>query len=76
MKHCKALDLLSAILVFIGALNWGLVGAFHFNLVHSIFGSVSNVAVHVIYVIVGLFGIYHFLRDLKGFCANSCKSSD
>jgi len=73
MKHCKALDLLSAILVFIGAINWGLVGAFHFNLVHTIFGSVSNVGVRVIYVIVGLFGIHHFIRDLMGCCGKSCK---
>lgn len=73
MKHCKALDLLSAILVFVGALNWGLVGAFNFNLVDAIFGSASNIAVHVIYVVVGLFGIYNFIRQLNSCCGKSCK---
>jgi uncharacterized membrane protein YuzA (DUF378 family) len=38
------------ILVVIGALNWGLVGFFNFDLVTAIFGSMS----YIIYDIVGL----------------------
>jgi uncharacterized protein len=45
----------------IGALNWGLVGFFRFNLVHAIFGGVAmeqpSVATRVIYMIVGLCGL-------------------
>ncbi len=37
----KALYTIAFILVIIGGLNWGLVGAFDYNLVHGIFGSMS-----------------------------------
>lgn len=40
----------------IGALNWGLVGLFDFNLVSSLFGD-ENVITRIIYVLVGLAGI-------------------
>ncbi|MEO6795268.1 MAG: DUF378 domain-containing protein [Mycobacterium sp.] len=40
-------------LVIIGGLNWGLVGAFEFNLVDTIFGE-GSAASRVIYVLVGL----------------------
>lgn len=41
------------VLVWVGALNWGLVGAFNFNLVNAILGSVPTVE-RVVYVLVGL----------------------
>jgi uncharacterized membrane protein YuzA (DUF378 family) len=44
-------------LVIIGALNWLLVGAFHFDLVAAIFGTMSVLS-RVVYVVVGLAGIY------------------
>ena len=39
-------------LTIIGALNWGLVGAFHFNLVSFIFG--TGVFANIIYILVGI----------------------
>lgn len=39
-------------LVIIGALNWGLVGAFHWNLVSFIFG--MGVLANIIYILVGI----------------------
>jgi uncharacterized membrane protein YuzA (DUF378 family) len=57
----RALDLGALVLVIVGALNWALVGLFEFDLVATIvgedFGEV-NVASRVIYVLVGLAGIY------------------
>ena len=50
------LDLVAAILVIIGGINWGLVGAFDFNLVQEIFG--SGTVADIIYIIVGLAAIY------------------
>ena len=47
------------LLVIICALNWGLVGAFEFNLVSTIFGSMSFIS-RIIYVLVGLSAIYAF----------------
>lgn len=44
-------------LVVIGALNWGLVGIFDFNLVAAIFGSGSVVS-RIIYILVALAGLY------------------
>jgi len=44
------------ILVLVGALNWGLVGAFDINIVNAVFGSWARVE-RVIYVLVGLAAI-------------------
>jgi uncharacterized membrane protein YuzA (DUF378 family) len=40
-------------LVIIGALNWGLIGFFAFDLVAAIFGSMS-MAARIVYALVGL----------------------
>ena len=53
----NVLDWIAYILVIIGALNWGLVGLFNFNLVTFLFGSVP-VLVAIIYILVGLAGLY------------------
>ena len=44
-------------LVIIGALNWLLVGLFHFDLVAALFGPTSVIS-RIVYVLVGLAGIY------------------
>ncbi len=44
------------IITIIGALNWGLIGLFDFNLVDTIFG-VGSLLSRIIYVIVGICGI-------------------
>jgi len=44
-------------LVIIGALNWLLVGAFHFDLVAAIFGQMSALS-RIVYIVVGLCGLY------------------
>ncbi len=43
-------------LVIVGALNWGLVGLFHFNLVSAIFGDMSVLS-RIVYIVVGLSGL-------------------
>lgn len=45
------------IIVIIGALNWGLVGLFNFNLVSFIFDNLSTVVSRIIFSIVGIAGI-------------------
>lgn len=57
----KALDLVTLVLVIIGALNWLLVGLFEFDLVAEITGDSfgdTNVISRIIYILVGLSGIY------------------
>ncbi len=53
-------DWVAYILVLVGALNWGLVGAFDYNLVDSIFG-VDSAGSSVIYILVALAGVYTFM---------------
>jgi uncharacterized protein len=60
----KKLDVVAAILVVVGAINWGLVAAAHFDLVASIFGmrfgEVSSFSA-VVYGLVALSGLYQAL---------------
>lgn len=51
------LDWVSIVLVVIGALNWGLVGLFEFDLVAAIFGRLSALS-RIIYVLVAVAGVY------------------
>jgi len=52
------MDTLSLILIIIGALNWGLIGLFQFDLVASLFGGMSAIVSRIIYSLVGLAGIW------------------
>lgn len=49
----KFLKNISYILVLVGALNWGLVGLFDFDLVAKIFGEMSTLS-RLVYILVGL----------------------
>jgi len=51
-------------LVLIGALNWGLIGAFDFNLVSYLFGEMSATT-RIIYSIVGLCAIAYFVFSIR-----------
>jgi hypothetical protein len=53
----SGLTWLAIALVVIGALNWGLVGLFEFDLVAAIFGALSPLS-RIIYVLVAIAGIY------------------
>ena len=51
------LQKISLILTIIGAINWGLIGFFKFNLVDTIFGSMT-VLTRIIYALVGISGLW------------------
>lgn len=53
----KALDYTILLLVIIGAVNWGLIGFFRFDLVRMIFGNMTGFS-RIIYALVGLSGLY------------------
>ena len=53
----KGLDYTLLTLVIIGAINWGLIGFFQFDLVAFIFGNMSWLS-SIIYALVGLSGLY------------------
>lgn len=52
------MDRLSLILVIIGALNWGLISLFQYDLVASLFGGQDAVLSRIVYGLVGLAGLY------------------
>ncbi len=57
----KELDWVANLLVTVGALNWGLVGAFKLDLVQTIMGT-SPALVQLVYVVVGLAGLYQVYK--------------
>ena len=59
----KTIDVIAAVLLGIGGLNWGLVGLFNFNLVTYLFGGIH--IDRVVFVIVGLCALWQ-LFNIKG----------
>ena len=60
----KRLDVLAAVLVVVGALNWGLVAVARFDLVATLFGlrfGEVSAASAVVYALVGAAGAYQAL---------------
>lgn len=53
----KVIDKIALVLIIIGAINWGLIGFFSFNLVDAIFGSMSVIS-RIIYALVGISGLW------------------
>lgn len=53
----KVIDKIALVLVIIGAINWGLIGFFNFNLVERIFGNMTIIA-RIIYSLVGISGLW------------------
>ena len=58
------LDIVDLILIIIGAINWGLIGFFRFDLIASLFGQLSAIS-RIIYAIVGIAGIYSLILFWK-----------
>jgi uncharacterized membrane protein YuzA (DUF378 family) len=52
------MDTLALILVIIGALNWGLIGLFQFDLIAGLFGGMGTTIARLVYTIVGLAGLW------------------
>ena len=52
----NALDWIAWILLLIGGINWGLIGAFNYNLVAAIFG--MGMITAWVYILVGLAALY------------------
>lgn len=57
----KNLDVLVAVLLVVGGLNWGLVGFANYDLVASIFGSGAGLS-RIVYALVGLSALYQALQ--------------
>lgn len=53
----KFIDATALTIAIIGALNWGLIGIFQFDLVRFLFGDMSWIS-RIVYILVGLSGLY------------------
>lgn len=52
------MDIVALILMVVGALNWGLMALFQFDLVAALFGGSMTVASRIVYGLVGLAGLW------------------
>lgn len=52
----ETLQKIALTFTIIGAINWGLIGVFDFNLVETLFG-VNSLLSRIIYILVGICGI-------------------
>lgn len=53
----KTLQIIAITVMIIGALNWGLIGLFNFDLVATIFGGTAAIGSKIVYILVGLCGL-------------------
>jgi uncharacterized membrane protein YuzA (DUF378 family) len=53
----KTVDYIALVLVVIGAINWGLIGFFGFDLVRVIFGDMTLIS-RILYSVIGIAGLY------------------
>ena len=56
----KNLDILAAVLLVVGGLNWGLVGSMNFDLVETIFG--ASIIASIVYILVGVSAVYQIAQ--------------
>lgn len=54
----RTIDVIAAVLLVVGGLNWGLVGVAEFDLVAAIFGGSTTILAKVVYTLVGLSAVY------------------
>lgn len=60
----KNLELIAIVLLVIGGINWGLVGAFNYNVVTSLLGDGSTMT-RAVYALVGICALYEAFKMMK-----------
>lgn len=53
----KTVQIIALTVMVIGALNWGLMGLFNFDLVATIFGGATALGSKIVYILVGICGL-------------------
>jgi uncharacterized membrane protein YuzA (DUF378 family) len=53
----SAIQRIALVLTIIGAINWGLIGFFQFDLVAAIFGGQDSALSRIVYGLVGIAGL-------------------
>lgn len=62
----KVLEIIGAVFLLIGGLNWGLIGFFDFNPIAAMFGEGSVIS-SLIYGLVGVSAVFECLDMVFGF---------
>ena len=57
----RAFDVIAAVLLVVGGLNWGLWGAFEFDLVAALLGGNTAILAKIVYALVGVAALYQAL---------------
>jgi uncharacterized membrane protein YuzA (DUF378 family) len=69
----RILNLVTLLLVIVGGLNWGLVGAADFNLVAALFGDQSTLS-RIVYILVGLSALWQIIPLVKGMSGEDARA--
>ena len=56
-ENMETVQKIALCITIIGAINWGLVGIFNYDLVANIFGGVTQMSARVVYVLIALCGL-------------------
>ncbi|MBS1992597.1 MAG: DUF378 domain-containing protein [Cyanobacteria bacterium SZAS LIN-2] len=59
----KKIEVLASLLILIGALNWGLIAAFNYNLITSLLGDGNGSK--MVYGLVGVCALYQLMQMMK-----------
>ncbi|MDH5832800.1 DUF378 domain-containing protein [Luteimonas kalidii] len=70
----KALNIITLALIIVGGINWGLVGAFQFDLVATIFGGQDAPLARVVYVLVGLSALWQIVPLMRAGSAGEVRA--
>ena len=62
----KAINIITLVLVIVGGINWGLVGAADMNLVETLLGA-DTMPTKVVYILVGLSALWQLIPLFKSF---------
>ena len=57
-------NIIAFIIVVIGAIKWGLVGIFNWNLVSAIFGAGQNVGSSIVYILVFISALWLIISSI------------
>jgi len=57
----KTIDIVAAVLLVVGGLNWGLWGLLEFDLVATLFGGDTTLLSKMVYALVGFAAVYQAL---------------
>ena len=70
----KILNIVTLALVIVGGVNWGLVGAFQFDLVAAVFGGQDAMLARLVYVLVGLSALWQIMPLVRAGSAGEVRA--